>query len=81
MELGERLKILLQVKGIKQKDFAKEIGVNECVVSRWVKQMKQPRIKYLTKICSCLGITLDVLMGNNPLIDDLLRRYEEGLMK
>lgn len=81
MQFGERLKLLLQVKGVKQRDFAKEIGVNECVVSRWLKQLKQPRIKYLNKICNYLGVSLDVLMGNTPLVDELLQRYAEGLIK
>lgn len=81
MTLGKRLKLLLQVKGATQKELAKTIGVNECVVSRWCKQLRLPSTRYLNKVCAFLGVSLDVLMGNTPLIDVLLARYDEGLIK
>lgn len=81
MSFGKRIKLLLQVKNAKQKDLAKFIGVNECVISRWTKDLRQPHIKYLTKICEFFGITLDVLMGKVAIVDELLQRYDESLIK
>ena len=77
MRLNERLKVMLKVKGVKQKVFAKEIKVNECVVSRWLKGVNQPKLRYLNKICDFFGCSLDVLMGNDKFVEKMLEQRKE----
>lgn len=44
------LNIWLKMNKIKNKDFAKEIGVSPVSLCRWVKNKRSPHIKFLHKI-------------------------------
>ena len=81
MTFARRVKILLEVKGAKQKDLAKFIGVGESVVSRWLKGMINPHLKYVRSICLFLGTTPDVLVMGIPIVDELLEKYDNGLIR
>ena len=80
MTLGERLKAILRFKGLQQKDLAKGIKVNECIVSRWCKGITTPKVRNLTKIALFLNVSLNALIGGEELLDRLLERYESGLI-
>ena len=81
MTFGKRIKVLLQIKGATQKELAKSVGVSEGVVSRWTKDLRQPHIKSLPKICDFLGVSFDILLGKVAIVEDLLQRYDDGLIK
>ena len=81
MTLGTRLKLLLQVYGNTQKQLAFFVGVSEGVVSRWITGMRQPHLKYIPIICAFFGISCEILLGQVRIVDDLLIRYDEGLIK
>lgn len=72
MKIGERIKVLLKFKKMSQKDLAKKVKASEALVSRWCKNVLQPKLKHATKIADCFGITLDMLVGNCLLFDELL---------
>lgn len=80
MKLNERLSVMLKIKGAKQKDLARAIKVNECVVSRWLKGRNQPKIKYLKRLCDFFGCSLDVLMGNDKFVETMLMNYYEPII-
>ncbi len=78
MELGTRLKLVLKFKGLSQKDLALGIGVNQCAITRWVKNLLTPKIDNLEKIANFLGITLFELLGYCSTFDELLLAYDKG---
>lgn len=80
MKLGERIKIMLKFKNMTQKDLAKKIGSSEALVSRWCKCLLQPKLKHAKKIADCFGITLDMLVGECKLFDELLAQVECALV-
>ena len=68
--LGERLKFALKIRKIKQKDFAKVIGVHEVSMCRYINDKEKPSADIIVKICLALGISADWLLG-------LLKKEEE----
>lgn len=62
MTITERIFIILEQKKISQKEFAKEIDVNEKTVSAWKKNNSLPPVDKISKISDCLGVTTDYLL-------------------
>ena len=55
------LKELFKAKGIKQKWFAKKLGVSEVTVSNWVQQKTTPTELHLKKISELVGVPIEQL--------------------
>ena len=75
MELHIRLKLLLKLKHIYQKEFANGIGASECSVSKYCNGKRTPRLAELLKMSRYLKVSLDELTGNSPTFDELLEMY------
>ena len=52
-----RIKQLLDERGILQKQFALDIGVSQPTVSDWVNNRKDPRHENLSKVANYFGVT------------------------
>ncbi len=64
--MGERIKDLLEKKGITQRELAEKTGCTEAAVSHYIKGDRVPRASVLTKIAIVLETTSDYLMEGVP---------------
>ena len=55
--MGERLKRLIEKKGISQKELAEKVGCTDAAISHYIKGDRVPRAAVLTKIAIVLYIT------------------------
>lgn len=61
--LGDRIKILLDRRGMAQRELADRIGCTEVSVSRYITGARMPKAPTLAKIAKVLGVSADVLLG------------------
>lgn len=61
--VGDRLKKFRKLKGLKQSDIARELGVRNNTVSQWENNKNGIDIDYIVPICNMLGITPSMLIG------------------
>jgi len=82
MSLGERIAYLRKVKGLKQKEFAKELGVHPAHLSRWERGHMTPSSDALNRIASGLEITVDELISGEESFElqdpQLLRSFHQA---
>ena len=64
--MGERLKQLIEKKGISQKELAEKVGCTDAAISHYIKGDRVPRAAVLTKIAIVLDTTSDYLMEGLP---------------
>lgn len=78
MNISQRLKDLLKINKIKQRELAKRIDVTEVSITRYVKGDRNPRLEELVKIAKTLNVSVDFLIGNDerPAGDSLKRIAE-----
>ena len=65
MKFGEKLKFLLEIKDIKQKDFATAINISASTLNGYINSDRQPDFELVKKIASVLGVTTDYLLDYN----------------
>lgn len=58
---GTQLKNYLDYKGIRQKDFAKKLGIPASTLNSYIKNTRQPDFELVKKIASELDVSLDYL--------------------
>lgn len=58
MEISDRIKLLLDRSGLKQKDLASAIGATEAQISSWKKGRNEPDTDNLIKIAEYFGVPL-----------------------
>ncbi len=68
-DFGERLSKVMRLRKIKQKELAKQIGVTEATVSRYVNNKRHPDINFLRKIIPILNVSADYLLGFTETVD------------
>lgn len=61
---------LRKSKSITQKDLADYLGISKSAVSKWEKNLSYPDISLLPLIASYFDISIDDLLGYEPLMDD-----------
>lgn len=66
-----RIKIVLEQKGIKQKWLAEKIGKSFNMVNSYVQNRTQPSIETLYKIASILDVEVDELLYPRDYVTDL----------
>ena len=79
--IGNRIKDLLQLRKMRQRELAKKIGITEQSISRYINNKRVPDAIVCDKIAKALGVTVDFLLGkeNNPyvmIIGVILRNRE-----
>ena len=60
--IGRNIKRALVRQGKSQRTFAKEIGITETSLSRYIKGIRVPKTTVLVKIADGLGVTADQLL-------------------
>lgn len=66
MNLGDRIKYLLDVKNIKQKDFAETLNISPSTMNGYIKNNREPDYEMLKKIAENLSVSTDYLLGLSP---------------
>lgn len=59
----ERLKTLRESRGLKQEDFAEQLGVARASLSYYESGKRTPDIHFLSKVCEVTGCSSDYLLG------------------
>lgn len=59
---GERLKALLDEKGIQQAELAENVGVSQAFISYLIKGLKQPSLVLIKRIADYLHVPIDELV-------------------
>jgi transcriptional regulator with XRE-family HTH domain len=63
MNIGHRIKELMESRGLIQKDFARKIGVSVQAVSAWETGVRNPNATQRQKLCEFFGISEPELFG------------------
>lgn len=61
--LGDRIKILLDRRGMSQRELADRIGCTEVSVSRYITGARMPKAPTLARIAKVLNVSADMLLG------------------
>ena len=77
MELEKNIKLLLNEKGISQRDFVKSVGIDEANFSKYLKGDKVPRADTLIKIAKGLDCSIDELFGYKGKIESIEEYHNE----
>ena len=62
--LGSKISDLLQKNGLTQRELAKQVGVSEVSISRYVNGERTPRGPIVVNIAHALHTTVEYLMGH-----------------
>lgn len=65
--IGENIKMICKLKGIRQIDIAEHMGISQGSVSNWIKGTNSIDIENLAELCAFLGVSLDQIYGVAPL--------------
>lgn len=63
VSIGKRIRELRKAAGIKQIDFAAELGISPSVASEWESGRYEPRLSQLPGIAAALGVGVFDLMS------------------
>lgn len=63
MIFADRLTILRNRKGLRQRDVAAMIGVAQTDYSRWECDKRKPNLTNVVKLCKVLNCSADELLG------------------
>lgn len=58
MKFSEKLKELMQAKGLSQMDVANLSGISQTIVSRWLRTDLEPRISNLKPLAKALNVRI-----------------------
>ena len=65
MSLGEKIKLLRKSKNLTQNELGKLLNVSFQAVSKWEKNVSQPDIETIKKICEIFEINVDNFLKDN----------------
>ena len=80
MTIGQRIRNILKIKNMSQKDLANQVGATECSISKYCNDKRKPHVNQLNQIAIALGLSLDEIVGNCKTFDLLLEKYETCLI-
>lgn len=76
-KVGENIRKVCALKGLRQVDIAEHMKVSQGTVSNWFKGTNSIDIENLAELCQFLGVSLDQIFGVKPLEPDVLLSPEE----
>ena len=65
MSLGEKIKLIRKSKNLTQNELGKLLNVSFQAVSKWEKNLSQPDIETIKKICEIFEINVDDFLKDN----------------
>lgn len=75
--VGENIKKVCSLKGIRQVEISEHMGVSQGTVSNWFKGTNSIDIENLAELCAFLGVSLDQIFGVAPLTPEVTLSTEE----
>lgn len=81
MKILEKIITLINSKGISEKQFLQDIGLNRSALSDWKSGKNKSYTKHLSKIADYFNVSVDYLLGktNNPTLDEQLKDIDFAL--
>ena len=76
--IGENIRKICEMKGIKQIEIAEFMGISQGSVSNWMKGINSIDIENLAKLCGFLGVTLNQVYGVDPITPEALLSAQEN---
>ena len=76
--IGENIRKVCELKGIKQIDIAEYMGISQGSVSNWMKGINSIDIENLAKLCEFLGISLNQVYGVDHITAESLLSAQEA---
>jgi len=70
MEFGNKLKIILEFEGIKQKDFAAAVNIAPSTLNGYINYGKQPDFELVKRMAAVLKVSTDYLLDYNVKDDE-----------
>lgn len=65
-QIGDRILTLMAQQGYTQKKLANMVGVTEAAMSRYIRNLREPRLEVVAKLATTLHTTCDYLIrGEN----------------
>lgn len=61
-KIGDRIGTLLKEKGYTQKSLAKQVGVTEAAMSRYLSNQREPKLDVVASFAKALNTTTDYLI-------------------
>lgn len=65
MNIGERLKLLRESRGLSQSELARRIGVPNQSVSNYERGFRQPPAEFIHKVADFYEVSVDYLLGRD----------------
>ena len=75
--IGENIKKAAMLRGIKQVEIAKYLGVSQGSVSNWIKGTNSIDLELLAKLASFLGVSLDQIFGYEKMDETIVLTEQE----
>lgn len=66
---GDRLNELLKLKRVTQRELSIRCGVSEACISRYINNVRHPKLNILEKILCALDVDVSLLLSDEPLTD------------
>lgn len=63
IDFGERIKIMLAMKNLSQKELAEAINVTQSTISNYCSNTREPDLHTCIAIANVLGVSLDEFLG------------------
>lgn len=76
--IGDNIKKICEMKGIRQIDIAEFMGISQGSVSNWMKGINSIDIENLAKLCEFLGVSLNQIYGVEPITPESLLSAQEA---
>ena len=81
MSFGERLRALIEERGVTQKALAEQLNIAPSTISSYVQNTREPDFETLKRLAKCFDVTPDYLLDFHtgktatPLEDELKRVF------
>lgn len=75
--IGENIKKVCALKGIRQVEISEHMGVSQGTVSNWFKGTNSIDIENLAELCAFIGVSLDQIYGVAPITPEVTLSQEE----
>ena len=75
--IGENIKKVCALKGIRQVEISEKLGVSQGTVSNWFKGTNSIDIENLASLCEFIGVSLDQIYGVAPLTPSVTLSQDE----
>lgn len=75
--IGENIKKVCALKGIRQVEISEKLGVSQGTVSNWFKGTNSIDIENLAALCEFLGVSLDQIYGVVPMDSSVILSQDE----